>query len=269
MKKLFIPLFVMAAVLITAAEKLAAQDIMGGTVKYQQTTKLDFSGLMRGNRDFQMRSSPRMKDMIASMPKERKDTKVLYFAEDKSLFVGDQSAAEVQSVEMGGRRMMFRFGGPSTTEVQEVYYDFGNNRKTEQIGFMTRDFLVSGEITKIAWKLTSKVTKILDYTCMAAQLERDDKAITALFTSEIPISAGPADYFGLPGLILAVEIDGKTAFLATSIDLTPPEKGILVKPKKGKKVTQKELEEIMAEKLKEVEETRDGKGPRRVIVRHN
>lgn len=100
---------------------------------------------------------------------------------------------------------------------------------------------------------------------MAAQLKRDDQTITAWFTSEIPFSTGPDEFFGLPGLILAVEINGETAFLATSIDLTPPEEGVLSKPDKGKKVTQEEFNKIIEDKIKEFKETGGEKGNRREI----
>ncbi len=53
--------------------------------------------------------------------------------------------------------------------------------------------------------------------------------------------------------MLEVNIDnGSQVFTAKAINLDAPEKEILKKPKEGKKVTQKEFDEIVAAKLKEM-----------------
>ena len=127
---------------------------------------------------------------------------------------------------------------------------------------MTRSFLISGEIGNKAWKLTDNKIKVLDYICPGAELKEGDNTITAWFTSEIPIPTGPDEFYGLPGLILVVEINGETAFMATSIDLTSPGEGVIARPDKGKKVTQEEFDRIVAEKVKEYEETIKSTGDR-------
>ena len=144
--------------------------------------------------------------------------------------------------------------------MQKVFWDIDKNESTRQIEFMTRQFLISAPIEKIAWKLTREMVKIQDYTCMGAEMKQGEKTIKAYFTSEIPVSIGPADYSGLPGLILAVEINGETAFLATSIDLSPPDESVLILPDKGSKMSQGEFDKILQEKGKEWKETRSERG---------
>ena len=80
-----------------------------------------------------------------------------------------------------------------------------------------------------------------------------DRVITAWYTPEIPISQGPGDYWGLPGLILEVN-DERTAILSSKIVLNSEEKIDLEAPSKGKKVNQKEFDKIMAEKIEEMSE---------------
>lgn len=80
-----------------------------------------------------------------------------------------------------------------------------------------------------------------------------DRTITAWYTPEIPISQGPANYWGLPGLILEVN-DERTAILCSKIILNPEEKIALVAPTKGKKVTQQEYDKILADKMEEMSE---------------
>ena len=80
-----------------------------------------------------------------------------------------------------------------------------------------------------------------------------EDTITAWFTPEIPVSQGPGPYWGLPGLILEVS-DGRTAMLCTKITLNPEDKKAIEAPKKGKVVTQKEYNDIMADKMEEMSE---------------
>ena len=81
----------------------------------------------------------------------------------------------------------------------------------------------------------------------------EDRTITAWYTPEIPISHGPGNYWGLPGLILEVN-DERTAILCSKIVLNPKEKIELEAPGKGKKVTQKEYDKILADKMEEMSE---------------
>lgn len=85
--------------------------------------------------------------------------------------------------------------------------------------------------------------------------------IEAWYTPMIPVSQGPGDYWGLPGLILEVSV-GNTTLLCSKIVMNPAEK-IKIKPlDNGKEVTKKEYKEIITEKMKEFRENR-GRGRRR------
>ena len=75
----------------------------------------------------------------------------------------------------------------------------------------------------------------------------------AWYTPEIPISNGPEQFWGLPGLILEVQ-DGKQTIVCTEIVLNPSEKIEIKEPTKGKKVTQKEFDNIMDEHTKDMME---------------
>jgi GLPGLI family protein len=77
-----------------------------------------------------------------------------------------------------------------------------------------------------------------------------DAVITAWYTPEIPVNQGPDKYWGLPGLILEIN-DGKTVVLCSKIVLNPKEKAIIKPSTKGKIVSQKEFDDIVAKKTKE------------------
>ncbi len=264
----------MIAVMLISAGNLTAQEIKGGTVKYQKTTKHDFESMFSGRggnssariANYQMRG--RMSDFMASLPKESKSGHVLYFTESEALYEEDATEIVDQDPRMQGMLTRISMMGPPEKKLVKLYHNLKKNETIEQIVFMTRDFRVSTKLEPIAWKLAAKNTKILDYMCMAAETQIDGKTITAYFTSEIPFSLGPDKYTGLPGLVLAIEIDGQTAFVATSVDLTVPAKGLLSKPGTGKKITQKKFDKLIAEKMKEYRESRGRGRDRSMGVRH-
>jgi GLPGLI family protein len=83
---------------------------------------------------------------------------------------------------------------------------------------------------------------------MEATYMKDSTKINAWFAPTLPISGGPANYSGLPGLILEVSTNnGKRVITAASV--TPGDvTHFIIKPKQGKKVTREEFRKIVEEK---------------------
>lgn len=75
--------------------------------------------------------------------------------------------------------------------------------------------------------------------------------ITAWYTMQIPVSAGPGEYWGLPGLILEIN-SGRTTILCTKITLNPENKKEIKKPTKGKEVGREEYQDIVKKKMEEM-----------------
>lgn len=86
-----------------------------------------------------------------------------------------------------------------------------------------------------------------------------EKTITAWYAPEIPINQGPDKYWGLPGLILEVN-DGTTILLCSKIALNVKEKAEIKAPKKGKEISQKDYDETVVNKMKEMQEMYRGQG---------
>lgn len=85
--------------------------------------------------------------------------------------------------------------------------------------------------------------------------------VEAWYTPMVPISQGPSDYWGLPGLILEVSV-GNTTLLCSKIVLNPEDKNTIEAPNKGKLVTKKEYKTIITSKMQEMRENR-GRRPNR------
>ncbi len=191
-------------------------------------------------------------------PRKGTSVQVLNFNSKEALFEEDDSEKEATPPGVQRAIMYENSLKPPRPVIQKVYFDFDKNQKLEQVEYLTRIFLVQSEIEAVAWKLGSEKKKILDYICMGATVTLDDQEIVAWFSPEIPVSLGPSIFGGLPGLILAVERNGETAYVATSVNLTPPAEESMVKPDKGSKVSQEEFEAIQEEKEKEQKENKQG-----------
>jgi len=242
--------YLIASVLLVVNLNLNAQTDLGGTITYQLTTKYTFPPT----------GKPEWDEYAKTLPTERRTDKVLYFNSIASLFKEPGGEKEALSIKEQKAMYMADYGKAPRPEMKQIYCDFSNNRKAELQNFMSRDFIVESDIPVKKWKLNNNRLKILDYTCMEAVQIMGTDTIKAWFTPEIPISAGPAEYYGLPGIILAVERKGTTIYLASSISLDTSEEKVLLEPNLGRKVSQKQFDKIVAEKTEEWKTTLSQKG---------
>jgi GLPGLI family protein len=86
-----------------------------------------------------------------------------------------------------------------------------------------------------------------------------EKEITAWFTMDIPVSHGPEEYWGLPGLILEI-YDDRTVVLCSKIVINPKEKTEIKAITKGSVVSQAEYDKIAKEKMEEMRQMRGRPG---------
>ena len=80
-----------------------------------------------------------------------------------------------------------------------------------------------------------------------------ERTTTVWYTPQIPVSNGPEDYFGLPGLILEIN-DGEVTLICSKIVINPEQSFEIKEPEKGKEVSQKEFDDIQEKKNKEMME---------------
>jgi GLPGLI family protein len=231
----------------------AVSPVTSGKVTYQEKVKLDIK--LEGD----------AAQFSESLPKEQTFDKVLYFNPDYSLYQTDDSKKSDEMMTQPQGQMTIRMvisGGNDKT-----FYDLKKGKKTEQKEFMTRMFLIEGDLGTSDWKLTGNSGTILGYNCQEATKEDKEKKISAWFTTSIPVSSGPAGYAGLPGLVLKVDIDnGKRTITATSIDQNFNSTELLKKPSDGKKVSADEYKKIVDEKMKEMG-AEAGEGGAHVMIR--
>lgn len=105
-------------------------------------------------------------------------------------------------------------------------------------------------------------SKALDTEAVVAKAEIEEKEemveVIAWYSPMIPVSQGPTEYWGLPGLILELSA-GNTTMLCSKIVMNPEEKIEIKRPTKGEVVTKKEYNEIITGKMQEMRDNR-GRG---------
>lgn len=262
--KIYSILLVLTALLIFPAQ---AQKFDGGIATYQSKTSFDMDNF--GGREM----SEQMKKQIAERMKSRLEkTFTLSFSKDESIY---EEEAKLETPGAGGG-MRFMGGGFSQGG---IYKNIAADIYARQNELMGKTFLVKDTLAKLDWKLEKESKMIGQYAAFKAtavrkieqnpwealrrnrNAEADSTAaeapkemvITAWYTPQIPVSQGPDEYWGLPGLILEVSA-GPTVILCNKIVINPQSGLEIEMPEKGDEVSREEYEKIVAEKTKEMSE---------------
>ena len=137
-------------------------------------------------------------------------------------------------------------------EKYKVYRDMGAHEVLKVSPMLSGDFLVQATPDQIdaKWQLVPGTKQIGDYTCQKATTIRPDTGaeVTAWYTAQIPSPTGPDVYWGLPGLILHVDIVGKnstTHITALSVVYDSDEALYPEKPDFGKPITYGDYQKIV------------------------
>lgn len=153
-------------------------------------------------------------------------------------------------------KSLYTFGAPyevrSYSWQVEDYIIENNLQDQTYLKFMDqmgKTYVVRDSLNPPKWRVMNEIRDILGHMCMKAVSEDSIKGqkITAWFASDIPVPVGPEELYGLPGLILAYDInDGMLIVEAEKIEFGEPEE-IITFPKKlkGREVTGSEYQELV------------------------
>ncbi|MDJ0645247.1 MAG: GLPGLI family protein [Flavobacteriaceae bacterium] len=273
---------IVLVILLIASINLIAQDFQGKAY-YQSKTTVDMSRF--GNRemseDMKKRIAERMKSMLEK-------TYILTFNREEAQYKEEE---RLDAPGQGGGGTRFAIMGSFNPGKQ--YKNIKTNQFLQEQEFFGKQFLINDSLRKFEWVVGDETKQIGQYMCFKATAEveasqfsltsirrgrtnnetaqakdsanvssnTDENAedenrkmtITAWYSPQIPVSQGPGEYYGLPGLILEVHA-GRTTILCTKIVLNPGEKETIKAPTKGKEVTRKEYDDIVAKKTGEMRE---------------
>ena len=250
-----------------------------GKAYYFSKTSVDMDGW--GGRQMSEDQKKQIADRMRSMLEK---TYILNFDREASTY------KEEEVLEAPGRQGGFgRWGSSFSAGLQ--YKNIKSQQFLQDQEFFGKQFLVSDSLAKINWKLGTETKQIGQYLCMKAtatkpidefdwrsmrrkpksketkegEVKKDSTAttitedieipketeVTAWYTPQIPVSQGPGDFWGLPGLILEVNTD-KTTILCSKIIMNPQEKVQIKAPEKGTVVSRKEYNETVKKKMEEM-----------------
>lgn len=252
-----------------------AQDFQG-VANYQSKTTLSMDLASSGIPADRIQ---RIKEMMKSRLEK---TYELTFNKTESIYKEEEKLNNAAS----GRGMRFMmFGGASGKH----YKNIQTKKSTKENEFSGKNFLIKDDLPNYQWKMEQETKTIGNYLCFKANAviqmpkpremrfgrgraadtrteeekkkEREemmnpemvDTVVTAWYTLDVPVSHGPGDYYGLPGLILELSY-ANTTILCTKIVLNPKDKVEILEPRKGKVVTQAEYDKITTEKMEEMRE---------------
>ena len=229
-------------------------------------------------------SEAQKKEVQARLKNRLEKTYVLSFNKEESFFKEeDKLDAMSGATDTWGKN--FTQG--------DQYKNVKENTLVQSQEFYGKQFLVKDKLQAIEWKMAGDSKQIGQYLCFKATASiptaeltwynfswsdisentaaQSDNATTenleseipmtqveAWYTLQIPVSHGPSEYWGLPGLILEVSA-GNTVMLCSKIVMNPQEKLKIEAPEKGKQITKSEYRETIQGKMLEMRNNR-GRG---------
>lgn len=271
MEKRILKTVTIAILLISSI--VSAQDFQGQAY-YQTQRKVDLK--MEGS---QM-SEAEQKAMQEMLKKQFEKTYILTFNKEASIYKEEAQLDKPEApTSTGGVRVMAMGGGAD----QKYYKNTKTKTYADEQDVFGKAFLVKDELESFDWVLVDESKVIGKYLCFKAtatrevesmsmsfnsddeesseemKKETETQTIIAWYTTDIPISNGPSEFWGLPGLILELHDGEDMQYVCTKIVMNSKDKTEISAPTKGKVVNQEEFEEIMEKKMKEMQEQFGGR----------
>jgi len=220
---------------------------------------------------------PQMKSMV---PEFRTDKFELIFNESVSLFrsvVDDEAPDPFANAGGGGGGMRMNFRMPTAN----TFTDVSKQMQYEERAFFEKEFLIIDSLKQSKWKLSEETKTIAKQLCKkattmitapqmrmrvsiggggnntdtAANTPRAPKEteLVVWYAENIPVSFGPDNYSGLPGVIMEIDQDnGATVTTAVEVSSRYPKKE-LVAPTKGDKMNRAQFQENMQKLMQEMQ----------------
>jgi GLPGLI family protein len=210
----------------------------------------------------------------ASLKKQMEQNYILSFNQTESTWKKEESlGGGPATASAGGAVFMVATSGEGST----LYKNIADQSFLEQQDMMGKAYLVKDMLEPVEWELSEETKKVGNYTVQKASYTRivdskrfstgmtemenvkDTLQVTVWFTPEIPVAHGPENFFGLPGLILEVQNQGRT-LICEKIELNPSADPVVIeRPSKGKEITQVEFRTVQEEGMKQMMNRYQGK----------
>lgn len=151
-------------------------------------------------------------------------------------------------------------------KIEAILSDYTQKKQIKEVIYARKKFWITDSLNiDLNWEIKNDKMSILGLNCRKAVSKTDNgNIITAWYYPKLPYKMGPANYYGLPGLILKVTSypesnpENKVEITALKIDETD-KKIDLDDFYSQKTIPESELESIMAEHVKKVKAINNNK----------
>jgi GLPGLI family protein len=282
-------LFLMGCMALLFSAVASAQNFQGKAYYFSKTSvDMDSWGGRKMSEGQKKQIADRMRNMFEK-------TYILNFDREASTYK-EEEVLEAP----GGQGGFGKWGSSFSAGMQ--YKNIKSQQYLQDQEFFGKQFLITDSLSKLNWKLGTETKQIGQYLCMKAtavktvdefdwrsmrrkpkskevkegETQKDSTAtsvsedieipkqieVTAWYTPQIPVSHGPGDFWGLPGLILEVNTD-KTTILCSKIIMNPQEKVQIKAPEKGDVVSRQKYNETVKKKMEEMRSMYGGRRNKR------
>lgn len=177
----------------------------------------------------------------------------LYFElilnQDESIWKKIERIDNEQNEEKEGGRVSFATFGVFYKNVREKI-------KVREESSYSKNYLIKDSLSAFNWQITKENKEILEFQAQKATFLNEESGIEliAWYAPKLNFKHGPDEFWGLPGLILEIEVityfddnsKSSQTYIARNVEIIKSNKKI-VPPTKGKIVTQKEMNQINKE----------------------
>lgn len=127
--------------------------------------------------------------------------------------------------------------------LQSVYQNFETNKSVSEVNHRFLEGIIEDELIEVKWKITDEYRNIAGFDCRRANgVMLDSIYVVAFYTDQIPLSGGPAQFHGLPGMILGVAVpDLNYTIYATQVTISPA----TIKSELGTRRTTRQTRELL------------------------
>ena len=146
----------------------------------------------------------------------------------------------------------------------ELYKNIQSKKYIKEEESYSKKYLVKDDLVKRDWKITRESKNVIGIKTRKATFEDKGMKLIAWYAPELKFKNGPDKYWGLPGLILELEITysedngGREIYTYVAKELkTLKSNKKIVPPVKGIVVTQEELNQINMENFGKMMEMRE------------
>ena len=239
-----------------------------GRAYYKSTSKISIS------MDSTKMAPEQMAQIQASLKKQMEQNYVLSFNQTESTWKKEESlGGGPATASAGGAVFMVATSG----EGSMLYKNIADQSYVQEREVMGKEYLIQEKSEPFEWELSGETKKVGNYTAQKASFTKivdskrfstgmtemenvkDTLQVTVWFTPEIPVSHGPENYFGLPGLILEVQNQGRT-LICEKIELNPSAEPVVIeRPSKGKEISLDEFKKMEEEGMKQMMNRYQGK----------